>query len=295
MDSWEEGFDTWTPPAGMPTDAGDETGTDLDRDELLRLARELASQRAAEQVAAHAELEALKQLLRERAEAVAVRERELDRRQQELESGRAPVRGRIEELRAKRGKAREPVDEDALAARERAALARAQALELRERELTAALAAAQAQLAETTADRELAAAERERLEERDRTVHEVEKQLAAARIDLEQQRGRIEARAQEVEARAAAIEGETERDEAHVADAGERELALEQLETKLQARERELALIRRQIDADRTELLERERALRRREISDVRESFAPPLTPPSFSEGLAAFVRTRSR
>ena len=79
MDSWEEGFDTWTPQAGKPGDPAAETGADLDREELLRLARDLAARREAEQAAAQTELAKLKQSLRERAEAVTSRERELDR------------------------------------------------------------------------------------------------------------------------------------------------------------------------------------------------------------------------
>jgi hypothetical protein len=328
MDSWEEGFDTWTPQAaGKPGDPAAETGADLDREELLRLARDLATRREAEQAAAQTELAKLKQSLRERAEAVAARERELDWQQRQLERGRPSIRGRIEELRPKRSG---NVDEEALAARERAALERAHALEARERaahelaaeleaetarlaereqELGDALAAAQTRLGESAAERELTAAERERLEERDRAVHEVEKQLAAARIELEQERQQVETRVQELEARARKLEaraagpyggveqaGSVERDPAAQPSAvEERAQALERLEAKLATRERELALLRQGIDADRNALLERERALRRREVADVRESFTPPLAPPSFSEGLAAFVRTRSR
>jgi hypothetical protein len=75
MDSWEEGFDTWTPRTPDQADAGDDTGTDLDRAELLRLARELAERRQAGQTGADAEVDRLKQTLRERAEAVATRPR----------------------------------------------------------------------------------------------------------------------------------------------------------------------------------------------------------------------------
>jgi hypothetical protein len=42
-------------------------------------------------------------------------------------------------------------------------------------------------------------------------------------------------------------------------------------------------------------LRDRERALRRREVADVRQSFEAPLAPPSFSEGLASFARERAR
>ena len=84
---WEESFDTWTPRADKPDG---ETDTDVDRAELLRLARELAAQRNAEQAQARKELEQLKESLRERAEAVAARERELLALQKRLEKGKPP-------------------------------------------------------------------------------------------------------------------------------------------------------------------------------------------------------------
>src|SRR5205823_2594791 len=84
MDSWEEGFDGWTPRPESTAGAGADTGTDLDREELLRLARELAARRHGEQEQARVELEELKRVLRERAEAVAARERELEQLQQRL-------------------------------------------------------------------------------------------------------------------------------------------------------------------------------------------------------------------
>jgi len=99
MDSWEEGFDIWTP--GTPreageADAGEDTGTDLDRAELLRLARELAERRQAPQTGADAEIEQLKRALRERAEAIAARERELAELQRRLERDRPSVRSLLE-------------------------------------------------------------------------------------------------------------------------------------------------------------------------------------------------------
>src|SRR5437764_1305198 len=127
-----------------------------------------------------------------RLDAIAARERELAELQRRLESGRPPMRARLDDLRPKRGDRRDQVDEEALAARERAALERAQALagreraaeareqaaaaqaaELaaeseriaaRERELQAELASARAKLTETDAERKLAQAERDRLE-----------------------------------------------------------------------------------------------------------------------------------
>jgi hypothetical protein len=86
IDRWEEGFDSWTPRRGGG--APDDTGVDLDRDTLLRLARELAERRHSEQEHAGAELERLKQSLRERAEAIAARERELAELQTRLGEGK---------------------------------------------------------------------------------------------------------------------------------------------------------------------------------------------------------------
>ncbi|MDX6470558.1 MAG: hypothetical protein QOF75_2361, partial [Gaiellaceae bacterium] len=115
MDSWEESFDTWVPgvpqPPGAPTakagGAAEDTGTDLDRAELLRLARELAERRQAGRTSADTEVEQLKQELRERAASIAARERELEALQRRLESGRPAVRGKLE-LRTKRGDRHEP-------------------------------------------------------------------------------------------------------------------------------------------------------------------------------------------
>jgi hypothetical protein len=75
----------------------------------------------------------------------------------------------------------------------------------------------------------------------------------------------------------------------------EREAELRRLEARLEAREHELALLRQGLDAQRIELRERERTLRRREVADVRQTFEQPLAPPSFADGLAAFVSSRGR
>ncbi len=79
MDRWEEGFDTWTPPAGEPAD----TRAQNEREELLRLARELG---AARDAAHRAELEPLQRALREAAEAAAAHERELAELRRRLEA-----------------------------------------------------------------------------------------------------------------------------------------------------------------------------------------------------------------
>lgn len=301
---WEEGFDTWSPrSAGGGAGPPAEADAEVDRGELLRLARELAAQRDAEQRRARTELEQLKESLRARAAAVAERERELADLQRQLERGKPPRRQPAE------------LDPEALAARERAALERLQAVEARERELeqrAAALASESAQLAEREealraeleaartelerfeADRQLAAAERERLEERLEEARTAERELAALRLQLERERERIEARERAAAARAAPDPEQTQ-PEPHDHPRGEREAELRRLEARLDARERELALVRQGLDAQRIELRERERALRRRDLAEARQAFEAPLSPPSFGEGLAAFVASRSR
>jgi chromosome segregation ATPase len=310
VDRWEDGFDSWTPRA--PGGAED-TDVDLERESLLRLARELAGQRNVEHAQAREELEQLKQLLRERAEAVAARERELEELQRSL-GGRKPPK-----LKPSKEKKPDAEAVEALAARERAALERGQAVEAREQELAqrqaaleaealaveererklaaeleAELEAVRSQRSESETDRQLAAAERERLEEREHAARQIEKELAAARIALESERERLEARAREVEAKTRELSGVDETG-AGVDPYAEREAELRRLELKLAERERDLALVRQGLDAERNTLLDRERALRRREVADVRQSFDMPLAPPSFSEGLAAFARSRPR
>jgi chromosome segregation ATPase len=302
IDRWEEGFDSWTPRRGGA--GADDTGVDLDREALLRLARELAERRHSEQEHAGAELERLKQSLRERAEAIAARERELAELQKRLGAGKPRKKERPEATNV-----------EALVARERAALERAQRLETRERELQARaadleahveqieqrerelateLAQAQSQLNDSLSERELASAERAKLEERAEEARRVEKELAARRLELEQERERLELRARQVEARTRGLEVVAlEPEETPTGPHAQRASELRRLEATLAARERELALVRQGLDAERNDLLERERALRRREAADVRQSFDAPLVAPSFSEGLAAFVSSR--
>jgi hypothetical protein len=298
IDRWEDGFDRWTPRAEAA--AADDTAVelDLDRESLLRLARELAEQRHSEREHARAELEQLKQALRDRAESVAARERELADLQRRADAGGNAKPGRQGSKGAGSG--------DALVARERAALDRAKALDARERALEerqAALAAEAARIADREAELEaelararddrgrseselqLAAAERERLDEREQEARRIEKELAARRIALEAAAARRAAGDRHDPSPAS---GE---DDPHA----ERERELHALEAKLEARERELALVRQGLDAERNTLLERDRELRRREVADLRQSFDAPFTPPSFSEGLAAFTRARSR
>lgn len=325
MDRWEEGFDRWTPRTPNEAESADDTGTNLDRAELFRLARELAEQRQAPVVGADAEIEQLKQSLRERAEAVAARERELTELQRKLERDRPG--SRTIALRPKRGDA---VDGEALAARERATVERTHALDDRERavaagaaeleieaarlaerelELAEELKTVQTTLAATEAERKLAAAEREQLEERDRAIHEREKTLAAARLELTAERETLETRARDLERQATALAAVSTNDEHPAADRAaeaareraalaaleERELALAERESKLEDTERELGLRRREVEAERNALLERERRGRRVDDAEQRDPVSRPFAPPSFSEGLASLARSRSR
>ena len=91
IDRWEEGFDSWTPR--RTSAAADDTGVDLDREALLRLARGLAEKRQALDQDAGAELEQLKHALRERAEAIAARERELVKLQKRFAERQAAQAG----------------------------------------------------------------------------------------------------------------------------------------------------------------------------------------------------------
>ena len=150
----------------FPVDAKRRQGTArLDLEEVRRLARELASRRDAAYAEVQGEVELMKASLRERAAAIAQRERRLA----ELEH-HAGADGLTEEL-----------------------------------------AAARRAVAEADAERRLAAAERDRLEEREQRIRAVEKELAALRIELEQQRTpprrpTASARQKELDAREAALD-----------------------------------------------------------------------------------------
>ena len=63
--------------------------------------------------------------------------------------------------------------------------ARAEAVVRNERDLQEALAEARRLAVEASSEKALAAAERERLEEREQQIHAVEKELAAQRMELE--------------------------------------------------------------------------------------------------------------
>ena len=289
-DKWEDGFDSWTPRD--QANGADDTGTDLDREALLKLARELAARRQAERTDSDGELERLKQTLRERAEAIAARERELEALERRAGKGARKER-----------KEAAPDAAAAVAARERAALERARALDARERELKQRfsqlerefddlgrreetleeeLAQARAEVRESRSERELASAERAQIERRAEEARRVEQELATRRRELE---ALISGGGAARFDRTVQLSGES----------SEQERALRELEARLDIRERELALVRQGLDAERNALLAREREVRSRELAELRQSFGTPLAPPGFAEGLAAFVSSRRR
>jgi hypothetical protein len=118
-------------------------------------------------------VEELKRALRERAEIVAERERELVHL-------RAQLARRLEETEKRRGDKRGAE----LAEREHK-------LAEREQELEKALAAAAQREREAASELALAQAERDRLEERERAAHEVERELAGLRVRLERERSAL--------------------------------------------------------------------------------------------------------
>ncbi len=104
-DPWEEGFDTWTPDA---------------KDRLQELARGLAETRGSEQEHAREEVEELKRVLRERAEAAEEYLRQVEALRRRMELAPAVKALDVNELRA--------------AAEAELALARAEREKLEERE-----------------------------------------------------------------------------------------------------------------------------------------------------------------
>ncbi len=103
MDRWEEGFDTWIPPASEVVD----TRAEDERRELLRLARELGAARDAVHEPPIMELEPLKRALREAAEAVAAHGRELAELRGRLEAELAATQAERELAAAEREKLEE--------------------------------------------------------------------------------------------------------------------------------------------------------------------------------------------
>ena len=315
-DSWED--DAWEADDGP------------DRDDVLRLARQLAEQRARQRVHDLAELDELKRTLRERAAEVASREAEVERAWAEIherEGDPENARRRILRLRRER-----PTDGDvqgvaaeALATREAALEQRAAGLAARERELanereriatergdlerlhadasrTSDELAARASEAET-ADQELAG-ERERLaalqadlQERERAVAQVEENSKTQREGDNQARD-SEPFQRETEPRALAARLAAREAAAPLkrnAELAQRETELRTLETRLAEREADVLRMQTALAAREEELRRRERELDDAQRLSERAA-AIPLEPYlSFSEGLESLAGRSDR
>src|SRR5205085_3656489 len=315
-DSWED--DAWEADDGP------------DRDDVLRLARQLAEQRARQRVHDLAELDELKRTLRERAAEVASREAEVERAWAEIherEGDPENARRRILRLRRER-----PTDEDvqgaaaeALATREAALEQRAAGLAARERELankreriatergdlerlhadasrTSDELAARASEA-VTADQELAG-ERERLaalqadlQERERAVAQVEENSKTQREGDNQARD-SEPFQRETEPRALAARLAAREAAAPLkrnAELAQRETELRTLETRLAEREADVLRMQTALAAREEELRRRERELDDAQRLSERAA-AIPLEPYlSFSEGLESLAGRSDR
>src|SRR5919198_564691 len=276
---------------------------DVDRAEVLRLARHLAEQRERLRSEELAELEELKRTLRERAAQVAARELEVERREAEFEREAAQERVARRGLRFRRE--RPPVDDDDRAYAEELLARREADVERRAAELTALQATA------TRANDVLAArgaaierreqehvAERARLDELARTLdgraRELDEQIhgAAQAEDLSRQRRALEERARELEQRERALAARAaERVDERDGELARRDAALKTREEQLAAREADVIRAQGALAAREEELRRQERELddreRLRERAAAVRSVEPYMT---FSEGLDALA-----
>src|SRR5438067_3706617 len=218
-DSWED--DVWEADDGP------------DRDDVLRLARQLAEQRASQRVHDLAELDELKRTLRERAAEVASREAEVERAWAEIhERDGDPdnARRRILRLRRERspGEDVQGVAAEALATREAALEQRAAELAARERELKERDESLRQQSDELKRESERLTEERER-------VASERRDLERLHADASRTSDELAARAAEAEAAEQELAGERERLTALQADLQDRERALAQVKEKPKA------------------------------------------------------------
>jgi DNA repair exonuclease SbcCD ATPase subunit len=269
-DSWESVG--WEPASKQPEEAAD-------RDEVLRLARELAASRERQNVEALLQVEDLKRALRERAADVARRELDVERRIRELDDldgrGREGRRLRVRRAERPRDVDRLPEDErltrresevqqrlDALVPRERAVAERETALRAREREVMESKESVERRKLELESSHA-------RLNESEAAQAELRAALEDQERQLEASRAEISWTTDELVARAAALEaaeqelaqvrprrGDSVPSEHELGD-GEREperaQALDARERRLATREREAAVVdeRSTVDADR--------------------------------------------
>jgi DNA repair exonuclease SbcCD ATPase subunit len=282
---------------------------DLDREQVLQLARRLAAQRERQRTEDLVQLEDLKRSLRERAADVARRELEVEQRTRELEERVAPRRT----LRFRRAE-KPAVDEDRayaeelLARREAEVEERAQALDARERELQereAALLARHLELEE--AEPALAAREQRvnelepKLAELDEREREADKRLAsledaeARQRELDERARILAEREAEVNARAQRTAATEEKSSVHERRVAELEAQLAAREQELGGREAEVLRLQAGLAAQQESIRRRERSVEDAERALARETVAPDMAHVSFSEGLDALTGWRPR
>jgi hypothetical protein len=217
---------------------------DADRDQVLRLARQLAEARERQNVEALLQVEDLKRALRERAADVARRELEVERRTRELE--KLDERGREgRRLRLRRSERPQGADdayaEELLARRETELQRRLDALVPREHEVAERETALRA--------RELEVEEAEtKLASREQEVTETTASVESRRLELESSYARLRESEAALTGRQAALEDQErllERSRAEISrttdEIVERAAALEAAEQALEAERSRLA------------------------------------------------------
>jgi len=254
-----------------------------DRDEVLRLARELAESRERQNVEALLQVEDLKRALRERASDVARRELEVERRIRKLDDleGRGREGRRLRMRRAKRPEEVNKTSEDerlthresevqqrldALVPRERAIAERETALRAREREVDEAELAVTGREREVTESKDSVERRKLELESSYARLRESEAAYAELRAALEDQERQLEASRAEISrttdelvARSAALEAaeqELAQVRARRGDSvpSEQELGDDERERRFASSKKELAELAQALD-------ERERRL----------------------------------
>lgn len=298
-DSWESVG--WGPAWQQPEESAD-------RDQVLRLARQLAEARERQSVEARREVEDLKRALRERAADVARRELEVEKRTRELEKldphGREGRKLRLRRSdRSQQGDNRyadEPLARreselqqrlDALVPRERGVSERETALRARELEIQGVEAALTRREQEVTESKASVERRRLELESAYARLRESEAELAQPPAEPEEQERLLETSRSQVsrepdEREAASIEnGSTPEAERKVSQL---EWQLAAREAELLAREAELVRLQSGLAAQQESIRRRERALEDEERLRERQTVMPvPYV--SFTEGLDAF------
>jgi hypothetical protein len=255
-------------PPEETRDAEDwDAADDVEREQVLQLARRLAEQRERQRTDDLVELDELKRALRERAADVAQRELEVERRLRELEeAGETEPPRRAKRFR-RGGRRPEPEAPGADAVDDRL-----RSIESRER---------------SVGDRESSLRAREaELGRRERELALKLQPLAAERRELDELARSLAARAAELDRlqqAAAKADVPVERDAAPAAR-----------ERELRDREAELLRLQEGLAAQQESIRRRERAVENAERALARES-AAPAAHLTFSEGLDVLTGSRRR